>query len=130
MLHPSVVANIVLAMLSPITMRAKHRRPLFNQLPAGRDFRNEPKKRSTDCEQRTSCKTLKRKVNAYVRKCTRSFGLIAQVFNCRVITAFVEIYRSETIKQILDMIFTAIRSKFSLLSHVPATSTTLFALSL
>ena len=85
---------------------------------------------STDCEQQTSCKTLKRKVNAYVRKCTRSFGLIAQVFNCWVITAFSEIYRSETIKQILDMIFTAIRSKLSLLLHVPLTNTTLFALSL
>ena len=87
-------------------------------------------RRSTEYEQQTSCKTLKRKVNAYVRKCTRSFGLIAQVFNCRVIIAFSEIYRSETIKQILDMIFTAIRSEFSLLLHVPATSTTLFALSL
>ena len=68
-------------------------------------------KRSTDFEQQTSYKTLKRKVHAYVRKCTRSFGLIAQVFNCRVITAFSEIYRSETIKQILDVIFTANRRR-------------------
>lgn len=74
-------------------------------------FTRKHLRQTSEYEQRTSCKTLKRKATAYVRKCTRSFGLIAQVFNCRVITAFSEIYRSETIKQILDVIFTAIRSE-------------------
>ncbi|CAF4224174.1 unnamed protein product, partial [Rotaria magnacalcarata] len=50
----------------------------------------------------TSCSTLKKMPNEYVDKCLRSFGVIVYVTNCNVVVAFTEIFRSETIKEILN----------------------------
>ncbi|CAF1671116.1 unnamed protein product, partial [Adineta ricciae] len=49
-----------------------------------------------------SCSTLKEKPKAYVDKCMRSFGVIVYTTNCNVTVAFNEIFRSETIKEILN----------------------------
>ncbi|CAF1537992.1 unnamed protein product [Adineta ricciae] len=49
-----------------------------------------------------SCSTLKEKPEEYVKQCLRSFGFIVYVTNCNVAVAFNEIFRSETIKEILN----------------------------
>ncbi|CAF1536357.1 unnamed protein product [Rotaria sordida] len=49
-----------------------------------------------------SCSTLKKMPNEYVDKCMRSFGIVVYVTNCNVVVAFTEIFRSETIKEILN----------------------------
>ncbi|CAF1154762.1 unnamed protein product [Adineta ricciae] len=49
-----------------------------------------------------SCSTLKEMPNQYIDKCVRSFGIIVYVTNCNVTVAFNEIFRSETIKEILN----------------------------
>ncbi|CAF1158424.1 unnamed protein product [Adineta ricciae] len=51
----------------------------------------------------TGCRTLKARSNDYINKCTRSFGLIALITNCRIITSFSELYRSETLKEIINL---------------------------
>lgn len=58
----------------------------------------------------TSCRTQKARSDDYIKKCTRSFGLIALVFNCRIITSFSELFRSETIREIINLFSTSIRS--------------------
>lgn len=49
-----------------------------------------------------TCCTLKQRSNTYIDKCLRSFGFIVYATNCSVIVAFTEIFRSETIKEILN----------------------------
>lgn len=51
----------------------------------------------------TSCRTLKARSDEYTKRCTRSFGLIAIVTNCRIITSFSELYRSETLREIINL---------------------------
>lgn len=51
----------------------------------------------------TGCRTLKVRSDEYIEKCTRSFGIIAIVSNCRIITSFSELYRSETLKEIVNL---------------------------
>jgi hypothetical protein len=51
----------------------------------------------------TSCRTLKARSDGYLKKCTRSFGLIATVYNCRIIASFSELYRCETLKEIINL---------------------------
>jgi hypothetical protein len=51
----------------------------------------------------TGCRTLKARSNSYLKRCTRSFGLIALVTNCRIITSFSELYRSETLREIINL---------------------------
>ncbi|CAF1522398.1 unnamed protein product, partial [Rotaria magnacalcarata] len=53
----------------------------------------------------TGCQTNKAKSDEYVRRCSHSFGLIACVTNCRVFTSFGEIFRSETLREILHLLF-------------------------
>ncbi|CAF3600940.1 unnamed protein product [Rotaria socialis] len=57
----------------------------------------------------TGCRTNKEKSDAYIRRCSRSFGLIACVTNCRVFISFGEIFRSETLREILHLLFSTIR---------------------
>ncbi len=57
----------------------------------------------------TSCRTIKARSDSYVKKCTRSFGIIALVSNCRIITSFSELYRSETLREIINLFAVAIR---------------------
>ncbi|CAF3601140.1 unnamed protein product [Rotaria socialis] len=57
----------------------------------------------------TGCRTLKETSDEYVKKCTRSLGIIALVSNCRIITSFSELYRSETLREIINLFATTIR---------------------
>jgi hypothetical protein len=57
----------------------------------------------------TSCRTRKAHSDGYIKKCTRSFGLIALVYNCRIITSFSELFRSESIREIINLFSTSIR---------------------
>ena len=57
----------------------------------------------------TSCRTLKARSDSYVKRCTRSFGIIALVTNCRIITFFSELYRSETLREIINLFAISIR---------------------
>jgi hypothetical protein len=57
----------------------------------------------------TSCRTIKARSDEYVKKCTRSFGIIALVSNCRIITSFSELYRSETLREIINLFAVTIR---------------------
>jgi hypothetical protein len=51
----------------------------------------------------TGCCTLKARSDHYLKKCRRSFGLIALVSRCRIITSFSELYRSQTLKGIINL---------------------------
>lgn len=62
----------------------------------------------------TGCRTNKEKSDTYVRRCSRSFGLIACVTNCQVIVSFGEIFRSETLREILHLLFSTIRGEYLL----------------
>ncbi|CAM4793118.1 unnamed protein product [Rotaria magnacalcarata] len=57
----------------------------------------------------TSCRTLKARSDEYTKACTRSFGLIPVVTNCRIITSFSELYRSETSREIINLFAVTIR---------------------
>ncbi|CAF4143071.1 unnamed protein product [Rotaria magnacalcarata] len=57
----------------------------------------------------TGCRTIKERSDLYVQKCTRSLGIIALVSNCRIITSFSELYRSETIREIINLFAITIR---------------------
>ncbi|CAF3514472.1 unnamed protein product [Rotaria socialis] len=57
----------------------------------------------------TSCRTVKARSDAYIRKCARSFGVIAAVTNCGVVTTFGEIFRTETLKEILQLLTNSIK---------------------
>ncbi|CAF4176287.1 unnamed protein product [Rotaria magnacalcarata] len=51
----------------------------------------------------TGCRTSKARGDSYVRKCARSFGVKAAVTNCCIVTTFGEIFRTETLKEILQL---------------------------
>lgn len=57
----------------------------------------------------TGCRTLKARPLEYINKCSRTFGIIAIVTNCRIVTSFSELYRSETLKEIINLFATTIR---------------------
>ncbi|CAF4345957.1 unnamed protein product [Rotaria magnacalcarata] len=57
----------------------------------------------------TGCRTRKSKSDAYIQRCARSFGVISCVPNCRVIVSLGEIFRSETLREILHLLFSTIR---------------------
>ncbi|CAF3328592.1 unnamed protein product [Rotaria socialis] len=56
-----------------------------------------------------SCRTSKARGDSYVRKCARSFGVIAAVTNCCIVTTFGEIFRTETLKEILQLLTNSIK---------------------
>lgn len=58
----------------------------------------------------TNCSTTKAKSESYINKCSRSFGLLAMVTNCKVIISFSEIFRSETLREIVQLLINTIRS--------------------
>lgn len=57
----------------------------------------------------TGCRTSKERSDAYVRKCARSFGVIVAVTNCGIVTNFGEIFRTETLKEILQLLINCIK---------------------
>ncbi len=65
--------------------------------------------RKNDRLNATSCRTVKERSDKYVKKCTRSFGIITLVSNCRIITSFSELYRSETLREIINLFAVTIR---------------------
>lgn len=58
----------------------------------------------------TNCNTNKARSDSYVNKCSRSFGLLAMVTNCKIIISYAEIFRSETLREIVQLILNTIRS--------------------
>jgi hypothetical protein len=58
----------------------------------------------------TNCNTNKARSESYVNKCSRSFGLLAMVTNCKIIISYAEIFRSETLREIIQLILNTIRS--------------------
>ncbi|CAF1503676.1 unnamed protein product, partial [Adineta steineri] len=57
----------------------------------------------------TNCNTNKSKSESYVNKCSRSFGLLAMVSNCKIIVSYAEIFRSETLREIVQLLLNTIR---------------------
>ena len=57
----------------------------------------------------TSCHTIKERSDQYVKKCTRSFGIVVLVSNCRIITSFTELYRCEALREIINLLAITIR---------------------
>lgn len=57
----------------------------------------------------TGCRTSKARADSYIRKCARSFGVIAAVTNCGIVTTFGEIFRTETLKEILQLLTNSIK---------------------
>lgn len=58
----------------------------------------------------TNCNTNKSRSDSYVNKCSRSFGLLAMVSNCKIIISYAEIFRSETLREIVQLLLNTIRS--------------------
>lgn len=86
----------------------------------GKDRRRVPRsrmvlKRRKDANKlnATNCRTMKERSPGYVNKCTRSFGFIALVHNCRVICCFSELFRSETLREIINLFIASIDSMVS-----------------
>ncbi len=84
------------------THRKKRMKKFFHQL-------SETSHRKKNRLNATSCRTIKARADSYVNKCTRSFGIIALVSNCRIITSFSELYRSETLREIINLFAVTIR---------------------
>lgn len=59
----------------------------------------------------TGCQTSKARCDAYIRRCSRSFGVIACVTNCQIFISFSEIFRSETLREILHLLCSTVRGK-------------------
>ena len=70
----------------------------------------------------TNCRTRKSKSDSYVNRCSRSFGVIAGVTNCKIVITFSELFRSETLREILSLLFSTVRgivsALFPLSTHV------------
>jgi len=58
----------------------------------------------------TNCNTNKSKPESYINKCSRSFGLLAIVSNCKIIISYAEIFRSETLREIIQLLLNTTRS--------------------
>ncbi|CAF4025283.1 unnamed protein product [Adineta steineri] len=57
----------------------------------------------------TNCRTLKQKSQSYVERCNRSFGILAAVTNCKIVITYSEIFRSETLREIISLLCSTIR---------------------
>ncbi|CAF2670037.1 unnamed protein product [Rotaria sp. Silwood2] len=57
----------------------------------------------------TNCRTMKERSNRYVERCSRSFGILAVVTNCKIIVSYAEIFRSETLREIISLMCSTIR---------------------
>jgi hypothetical protein len=59
----------------------------------------------------TNCRTIKERSKKYVERCNRSFGILAAVTNCKIIITYSEIFRSETLREIISLLCSTIRGK-------------------
>ena len=60
----------------------------------------------------TSCHTIKQRSDKYIQRCSRSFGILAAVTNCKVVVTFSEIFRSETLREIISLLCSTIRGEY------------------
>ena len=99
--------------LSSTTVSKKHGSSLNRKKKIKQFFRllSRDSYRKKDRLNATSCRTMKARSDSYVKKCTRSFGIIALVSNCRIITSFSELYRSETLREIINLFAVTIRGE-------------------
>ncbi|CAF2077322.1 unnamed protein product, partial [Rotaria magnacalcarata] len=58
----------------------------------------------------TNCRTIKQCSESYVKRCNRSFGILAGVTNCKIVITFSEIFRSETLREIIGLLCSTIRA--------------------
>jgi hypothetical protein len=59
----------------------------------------------------TNCRTIKERSEAYIHRCSRSFGILAAVTNCKIVVTFSEIFRSETLREIISLLCSTIRGE-------------------
>ncbi|CAF4718727.1 unnamed protein product, partial [Rotaria magnacalcarata] len=57
----------------------------------------------------TNCRTIKQRSESYIKRCSRSFGVLAGVTNCKIVITFSEIFRSETLREIISLLCSTIR---------------------
>ncbi|CAF4783514.1 unnamed protein product, partial [Rotaria sp. Silwood1] len=57
----------------------------------------------------TNCGTIKEQSEKYIERCSRSFGILAVVTNCKIIVSYAEIFRSETLREIISLLCSTIR---------------------
>lgn len=60
----------------------------------------------------TNCRTMKQRSDGYVQRCSRSFGVLAAVTNCKIVLTFAEIFWSETIREIISLLCSTIRGRW------------------
>ncbi|CAF4546184.1 unnamed protein product, partial [Rotaria socialis] len=58
----------------------------------------------------TNCRTIKERSATYIERCNRSFGILAGVTNCKIVITFSEIFRSETLREIISLLCSTIRA--------------------
>ncbi|CAF3306031.1 unnamed protein product [Rotaria socialis] len=58
----------------------------------------------------TNCRTIKQCSESYIKRCNRSFGILAGVTNCKIVITFSEIFRSETLREIISLLCSTIRA--------------------
>jgi hypothetical protein len=59
----------------------------------------------------TNCRTIKERSKKYIERCSRSFGFLAAVTNCKIVVTFSEIFRSETLREIISLLCSTIRGE-------------------
>lgn len=59
----------------------------------------------------TNCRTFKGRSEKYVNRCSRSFGIIAAVTNCKIVLTFSEIFRSETLREIINLLCSTVEGE-------------------
>ncbi|CAF4905945.1 unnamed protein product [Rotaria socialis] len=60
----------------------------------------------------TNCRTIKQRSESYIKRCSRSFGILAGVTNCKIVITFSEIFRSETLREIISLLCSTIRGEY------------------
>ncbi|CAF3339696.1 unnamed protein product [Rotaria socialis] len=62
----------------------------------------------------TNCRTIKERSATYIERCNRSFGILAGVTNCKILNTFSEIFRSETLREIISLLCSTIRGEYTI----------------
>ena len=73
---------------------------------------SQQRKSRTNLISPTSCRTFKQKSEKNINQCSRSFGVLAIVSNCKVVLSFCEIFRSETLREIIHLLCSTTRGIF------------------
>jgi hypothetical protein len=97
----------------PVVTSETTNSPIKKSLKRLKKSAKRKKKDKIDKLNATSCRTGKERSDTYIRKCSRSFGLIALIYNCKIIAGFSELFRSETLKEIINLFCSCIRGEFN-----------------